>query len=51
MSPSIWQSLWLILFIVAGILFFGTMLVVAVKGLQDVKAMIGRLRGRKSPSA
>jgi hypothetical protein len=44
---GIWKDIWQFVFIVASLLFYGTVAVVAVKGFGDVVAMIKRILSQR----
>ncbi len=47
MDTETWKVIWTAVFIVSGLLFYGVVLTVAIKGSRDVKQMIrGMLPGR-----
>ena len=41
MDVSTWKEVWHVIFYVASLMFYGTVTVVAIKGLGDVTSMIG----------
>ena len=43
MDGGIWKDIWQFVFIVASLLFYGTVATVAVKGFSDVVSMVKRL--------
>ena len=48
METSSWQTIWFYLFFIASLMFYGTVTIVAFKGIGDVTAMIGRMiKGRR----
>ena len=50
METSSWQTIWFYLFFIASLMFYGTVTIVAFKGIGDVTAMIGKMiKGRRQP--
>ena len=47
MDGGIWKDIWLFVFIVASLLFYGTVAIVAVKGFGDVVSMVKRLLSQR----
>lgn len=48
MDMETWKIIWTAVFIVAGLMFYGVVVTVAIKGWRDVKQMIGSmLPGRR----
>ena len=47
MDGGIWKDVWQVVFMVASLLFYGTVAVVAVKGFGDVVAMIKRILSQR----
>jgi hypothetical protein len=43
MDISSWQNMWFYIFFIASLMFYGTVVVVAYKGIGDVRAMIGKM--------
>ncbi len=43
MDVSTWKDIWHVMFYVASLMFYGTVTVVAFKGLGDVTSMVGRM--------
>jgi len=43
MEAEGWKNIWQVVFIVASILFYGTVLIVAVRGFGDVFDMLRRM--------
>ena len=47
MDGGIWKDVWQFVFIVASLLFYGTVTVVAVKGFGDVMGMVKRILSQR----
>ncbi len=47
MDGGIWKDVWQFVFIVASLLFYSTVAVVAVKGFGDVVSMVKRLLSQR----
>ncbi len=48
MDASAWKETWHIVFVIASLMFYGTVAVVAFKGVGDVMEMIGKMiEGRR----
>ena len=47
MDGGIWKDIWQFVFIVASLLFYGTVATVAVKGFGDVVSMVTRLLSQR----
>jgi len=50
MGVQAWRELWTLVFIVASVAFYGVVVIVGVRGMADVKEMVGamwRCRGKR----
>ena len=47
MDGGIWKDIWQFVFIVASLLFYGTVIVVAIRGFGDVVGMVRRLLSQR----
>ncbi len=47
MDTETWKVIWTAVFIVSGLLFYGVVLMVAIKGSKDVKQMVGSMLSKR----